>query len=93
MVSSVNLGYMHLRLEERFGTNEWFGSKNMPFVGDLLQQPPVNGNHVFEKFTKKSLSFKLGCATSVNIWRDTVAYEKRQRIFSNVGWCKTWLPN
>ena len=72
MVSSLNLAYMHLRLEELFGTNEWFGSKNMLFVGDLLQLPPVNGNHVFEKITKKSLSFKLGCAT----WRDTVVYEE-----------------
>ena len=43
MVSSLNLAYMHLRLEELFGTNEWFGSKNMLFVGDLLQLPPVNG--------------------------------------------------
>ena len=51
MVSSLNLAYMHLRLEELFGTNEWFGSKNMLFVGDL-QLPPVNGNHVFEKVTK-----------------------------------------
>ena len=57
-------------------TNEWFGSKNMLFVGDLLQLPPVNGNPVFEKITKKSLSFKLGCATSVNIWKDTVVYEE-----------------
>ena len=39
MVSSLNLAYMHLRLEELFGTNEWFGSKNMLFVGDLLQLP------------------------------------------------------
>ena len=76
MVSSLNLAYMHLRLEELFGTNEWFGSKNMLFVGDLLQLPSVNGNHVFEKITKKSLSFKLGCTTSVNIWRDTVVYEE-----------------
>ena len=52
MVSSLNLAYMHLRLEELFGTNEWFGSKNMLFVGNLLQLPPVNGNHVFEKITK-----------------------------------------
>ena len=76
MVSSLNLAYMHLRLEELFGTNERFGSKNMPFVGDLLQLPPVNGNPVFEKITKKFLSFKLGCATSVNIWKDTVVYEE-----------------
>ena len=38
------------------------------FVGDLLQLPPVNGTPVFENITQKSLSYKLGCATSVNIW-------------------------
>ena len=52
MVSRLNLAYMHLRLEELFGTNKWFGSKNILFVGDLLQLPPVNGNPVFEKITK-----------------------------------------
>ena len=44
MVSSLNLAYMHLRLEEMFGGNDWFGSKNVMFVGDLLQLPPVSGN-------------------------------------------------
>ncbi len=36
MVSSVTLAYMHLRLEELFGGGEWFGSRRMLFVGDLL---------------------------------------------------------
>ena len=76
MVSSLNLAYMHLRLEELFGGNEWFGSRNMLFVGDLLQLQPVNGMPVFEKITQKSLSFKLGCAASVNIWRDCVLYDE-----------------
>ena len=76
MVSSLNLAYMHLRLEELFGGDEWFGSRNVLFVGDLLQLQPVNGNPVFEKITQKSLLNKLGCAASVNIWRDSVVYEE-----------------
>ena len=32
MVSSLNLAYMHMRLEELFGEGEWFGSRNMMFV-------------------------------------------------------------
>jgi len=36
MVSSHNLAYMQLRLEELFGGNEWFGARNMLFVGDIL---------------------------------------------------------
>ena len=75
MVSSLNLAYIHLRLEELFGSNDWFGSKNMLFVGDLLQLQPVNGHPVFEKITQKSLQHKLGCAMSVNIWRD-VTYDE-----------------
>jgi len=48
----------------------------MLFVGDILQLQPVNGTPVFEKITQKSLSYKLGCASSVNIWRDCVLYNE-----------------
>ena len=61
MVSSLNLAYIHLRLEELFGGNEWFGSKNMLFVGDILQLQPVNGNPVFLNISQTSLVYKLGC--------------------------------
>jgi len=53
MLSSLNLAYMHLRLEEVFGSNEWFSSMNILFVGDLLQLPPVNGAPVFEQLHTK----------------------------------------
>ena len=39
MVSCLTLTYMHLRLEELFSGDDWFGSRNMIFVGDL--QLPV----------------------------------------------------
>ena len=70
MVSSLNLAYIHMRLEELFGGSEWFGSRNMLFVGDLLQLPPVNGGPVFDKVSTKSLLLQLGCAASINIWKD-----------------------
>ena len=76
MVSSLNLAYIHLRLDELFGGNDWFGSRNMIFVGDLLQLQPVNDSPVFERITNKTLSYKLGCAASVNIWRDSVIYDE-----------------
>ena len=45
MVSNVTLLYIHLRLTEIFQTEEvedgWFGKRNMLFLGDLLQLPPV----------------------------------------------------
>ena len=46
MVSSLNLAYIHLRLEELFGGDEWFGSRNMSFVEDIPQLQPVNGSAV-----------------------------------------------
>ena len=47
MVSTLNLAFVHMRLEELFNSSEWFGYRNMLFVGDLLQLPPINGNPVF----------------------------------------------
>jgi len=52
MVSSLNLAYVHLRLEKLFGGKKWFGARNMLFVGDILQLP-VNGMSIFEKITQK----------------------------------------
>ena len=66
MVSSLNFAYLHLRLEELFDSNDWFGGL---FVGDILQLQPVNGSPVFERVTQKSLTLGLGCAASINIWR------------------------
>ena len=76
MVSSLNLAFVHMRLEELFGSSEWFGSRNMLFVGDLLQLPPVHGNPVFEKVATKSILSQLGCAAAINIWRDCVIYDE-----------------
>ena len=76
MLSSLNLAYIHLRLEELFGGSDWFGSMNVIFVGNLLQLPPVNGLPVFSKLTNRAISGKLGCIGSVNIWRDTVTYDE-----------------
>ena len=75
-VSSMNLTVVHMRLEELFGSSEWFGSRNMLFVGDLLQLPPVHGSPVFEKVATKSILSQLGCAAAINIWRDCVTYDE-----------------
>ena len=73
MVSSLNLACIHLRLKKLFGGNEWFGSKNMLFVGDILQLQPVNGNPVFHNISQTSLVYKLGCVAS---WSDYVLYDE-----------------
>ena len=69
MLSSLNLVYVHMRLEELFSENKWFGSRNMLFVGDFLQLPPVAGCPVFEKISTISLLDQLGCAAYANMKR------------------------
>ena len=76
MLSSLNLAYIHLRLEELFGGDQWFGGANVIFVGDILQLPPVNGSHVFQNVCNKVIAARLGCLASVNIWRETVSYDE-----------------
>ena len=66
------LANIHMRLKELFGSDRWFGGRNMLFFGDFLELQPVNGNPVFERIAQKSLTLRLGCATSVNTWRDSV---------------------
>ena len=62
MVSSLNLAYIHLRLEEFFGGNEWLGSKNMLFIGNILQLQPVNEALCF------TISLKLLLCTNLGVW-------------------------
>ena len=76
MLSNLNLAYVHLRLDEIFMRNKWFGGINVLFVGDILQLPPVNRAPAFDRITNKSVASKLGCMTSVNIWQDTVLYDE-----------------
>ena len=90
MVSSLNLVYIHLRMSELFGSDTWFGRMNVLFVGDLLQLQPVNGNPIFETVHKKAICYKLGCATSVNIWGSSVEYDElttkeRWGVFHTLG--------
>ena len=76
MLSNLNL-YIHLRLEEVFGeSTNWFDSTNILFVGDILQLPLVNGQPVFAKLQNKAIANRLGCLTSINIWKDTVVYDE-----------------
>ena len=63
-------------MSELFGSDTWFGGMNVLFVGDLLQLQPVNGNPIFETVHKKAICYKLGCATSVNIWSSSVEYDE-----------------
>ena len=76
MVSSLNLAYIHLRLQELFGGDEWFGGRNILFVGDLLQLPPVNGAPIFECLSQKIVQYRLGCATAVNNWKETIVNDE-----------------
>ena len=57
-------------------------------VGDILKLSPVNGAAMFDN---KSITNKLGCMTSVNIWQDCVVYDvtikmcqKKKQAFSSI---------
>ena len=78
MLSSLNLAYIHLRLEEIFGGSgdDYFGSMNMLFVGDILQLPPITGSPVFAKLCNKLIASRMGSMTAVNIWKDTIVYDE-----------------
>uniref|UniRef100_A0A1X7VTV6 Uncharacterized protein n=1 Tax=Amphimedon queenslandica TaxID=400682 RepID=A0A1X7VTV6_AMPQE len=53
-----------------------FDPKYILFVGDLLQLPQVNVRPVFKKISNKLLKNRLGAANAVNIWKETVEYDK-----------------
>ena len=101
MVSSLNLAYMHPRLEELFGGEDGFGCRNVMFVGDILQLQPVSGNPVFEKNTEKAILNKLGCVTSVNIYVELPSFTTNspltndREVTQSLLKCltKTWLSH
>ena len=87
MVSNLTLAYIQLQLEELLGVmrphqgcwgsdDDWFCSVHMLFVGGLLQLLPVKGLLVFCKLSNKTIANRLGCITSLNIWKDCVTYDE-----------------
>ena len=75
-LASIQL-YIHIRLNDIFESGEYFSGRNVLFVGDILQSPPVNCSPVFEKVTAKTLKYTLGSIGTVNIWCDTVTYDNK----------------
>ena len=48
---------------------------------------------MFEKVSSKAVTLQLGCATSVNIWRDTVVYDEltiNERQSNDLGFSTMW---
>ena len=76
MVSSLNLAYIHLRLNELYGGVDYFGARNMIVFGDLLQLEPVGGQPVFSAVPDTVVKYRIGSATSPNIWEETVVYDE-----------------
>ena len=63
MLSSLCLAYIHLRLEEVFVSDQWFGAINVLFVGDI-------------QYLQQSNCRTARLMTSVNIWSKTVVYDE-----------------
>ena len=78
MVSNVTLLYIHLQLTEIFQTEEvedgWFGKRNMLFLGDLLQLPPVFEGPVYTPLTAELTQKYTGCVGAFDLWRNLFTY-------------------
>ena len=80
MVSNVTLLYIHLRLTEIFQIEEiedgWFGRRNLLFLGDLLQLPPVFESPVYTALTADLAQKYTGCIGTVDLWRQLFSYDE-----------------
>ena len=80
MVSNVTLLYIHLRLTEIFQTEEiedgWFGRRNLLFLGDLLQLPPVFEGPIYTALTVDLAQKYTGCAGTVDLWCKLFSYDE-----------------
>ena len=36
----------------------------------------MNGGPIFERLFQKIVQYRLGCATAVNIWKETIVYDE-----------------
>uniref|UniRef100_A0A1X7U6Z6 Uncharacterized protein n=1 Tax=Amphimedon queenslandica TaxID=400682 RepID=A0A1X7U6Z6_AMPQE len=72
LVASLNLTYIHIRMNDLFESDEWFRGNNVLFVGDILRLLPVCDEPVFDKVTVSTLKYRLGSMGAVIIWHDTV---------------------
>ena len=64
MVSSLNLAYIHLRLEELFDGDEWFGSTNMLFMNTFI----IRSNTIdIYSNTISSINIYNNAISSINI--------------------------
>ena len=80
MVSNLTLLYIHLRLSEIFGTMDeddgWFGKKNILFLGDFLQLPPVHEGPTYVPLLAKEIRKFVGALAIPNLWRELVTYDE-----------------
>ena len=72
--------YIHLRLTEIFQTEEledgWFGKRNLLFLGDLLQLPPVFEGPVYTPLTAELTQKYTGCIGAITLWWDLFSYQE-----------------
>ena len=80
MVRNVTLMYMHLRLSEIFQTEHvedgWFGRKNLLFLGDLLQLPPVFEGPVYSSLSSELTTKLTGCVGTIDLWQKLFSYDE-----------------
>ena len=92
LVGADMLYRIHLRLTEIFETEETlpFGNLSVMLVGDLLQLPPVMGNHVFRQPLNDKL---LGCYNGLDkpLWKEfePIVLRHNHRQGESMEWANT----
>ena len=71
----LNLAYSHLRLDEIFAKDEWFGSVNVHY-SSLVTFCSFHQSMMELSLSVSAITNKLGCMTSVNIWQICVDYNE-----------------
>ena len=72
MVSSLNLTYVHMRMQEIFGLEERMSS----LLGTYSNSNQSMATLCLKKMSRAAIVHKLGCIGSINIWKDCVHYDE-----------------
>lgn len=82
MMSARLLQYVHSPLKQIMNISENFGRKDMIFVGDLRQLPPVRVTSIYEQ-TKQNL-FRPNLRRSLTFYELTQVVRQADKVFSQV---------